>query len=360
MRRSDNRGKNMKKVNSLLFVALTISFLLFLQIPISSASASAIIDYPSNGATVSGTVIIRVRIYGDGGYLYIDGVQKRYWSSSGSKTYTWDTTQYSDGTHQIKLTAYDYDPFDWDTDIINVYVNNNPTKYAWIIIGDHSGVTDSHRTMGDAVYDKLVNHGYNGRCTKISCADDEPNFEYNIETEFENLFEVTDSNDQILLYIVSNGGVGYINCGDTGRTLSYSEMRSWIDDPKEQRTVILVIDACNSASAWDSFSSLADVFCAAANRQPNPGWTAHAYTPGSEATPPDENEYRVFSYFFFEESEVTDHYWHETSVAACFYHAEAETENRRRHWEWIWYPWWGQWVLDQDPVIFGIGTGIFL
>ncbi len=74
-------------------------------------SATAIIYEPEDGATVSGTVTIEVYAYTDDymdAYLYIDGELFAEWSDKGTKTFEWDTTQYSDGTHEIKLYVEEY------------------------------------------------------------------------------------------------------------------------------------------------------------------------------------------------------------------------------------------------------------
>lgn len=71
---------------------------------------SVTITSPSNGATVSGVTTITADASDDKGInkveFYIDGSLKKTDSSSPYR-YNWDTTNYSDGSHTIKVTAYD-------------------------------------------------------------------------------------------------------------------------------------------------------------------------------------------------------------------------------------------------------------
>lgn len=109
------------------------------KISISSAetlTASANIQSPSDGATVSDTIDIECYATADGdamnAYLYIDGSQVDSWSTEGTHYYTWDTTQYSDGSHDIKLEVEEITYWwfwafvtDTDTDTHTVTVDND-------------------------------------------------------------------------------------------------------------------------------------------------------------------------------------------------------------------------------------------
>ncbi|MFX1577832.1 MAG: hypothetical protein ACFFCF_11785 [Promethearchaeota archaeon] len=118
---------------SFLFLSI-ILFMAFALFPAISAGghAVAIIQYPSNGAEVSGEVIIRCYIdaqYSVRAYLYIDGVRKQIWTTKGINEYPWDSTAANNGNHQIKLKVLDingYNVEDIDQDIHTVTVVNRP------------------------------------------------------------------------------------------------------------------------------------------------------------------------------------------------------------------------------------------
>ncbi|MFH1957900.1 MAG: Ig-like domain-containing protein [bacterium] len=71
---------------------------------------SVSITNPADGATVSGTVSVTVSASDDNGIsrvqFYIDGVIKSTDTSS-PYSYSWDTTAESEGSHTVKVTAYD-------------------------------------------------------------------------------------------------------------------------------------------------------------------------------------------------------------------------------------------------------------
>jgi hypothetical protein len=71
---------------------------------------SVTITSPSSGATVSGVITVTADASDDKGInkveFYIDGSLKKTDSSTPYR-YSWDTTTYSDGSHTIKVTAYD-------------------------------------------------------------------------------------------------------------------------------------------------------------------------------------------------------------------------------------------------------------
>ncbi|MEA2070530.1 MAG: Ig-like domain-containing protein [Asgard group archaeon] len=96
-------------------------------------SSTATINSPPDGATVSDTVTIEVYAttsYSMRAYLYIDGSQVDYWTSKGTHTYSWDTTQETDGSHDINLVVEEY--WWWfhlstAEDLISVTVDNGGT-----------------------------------------------------------------------------------------------------------------------------------------------------------------------------------------------------------------------------------------
>jgi hypothetical protein len=84
------------------------------------------ITSPGNGDTVSGTVTIRANAADDKGIskveFYIDNVKKSMDTASPYK-YTWNTTEYANGSHVLKVTAYDTSN-QTNEDEISVTVNN--------------------------------------------------------------------------------------------------------------------------------------------------------------------------------------------------------------------------------------------
>lgn len=157
----------MKKTNLLviviftLFLGATISTVVPLIAPnvrdVKDASPKAsLILSPSNGDTVSGTVTISLA---QTSKLYIDNTL----ISNKIKTYSWDTTAYSDGSHTIKAS------YRSTTEIITVTVSNGGTpppppppgnKYAVIVgISDYKAINDLSYCDEDASdwYNYLVN-----------------------------------------------------------------------------------------------------------------------------------------------------------------------------------------------------------
>ncbi|MFX0094623.1 MAG: Ig-like domain-containing protein, partial [Candidatus Hodarchaeota archaeon] len=96
------------------------------------------ITSPADGATVGGTVTISASASDNVGVtkveFYVDDVLKGTDTSS-PYSYSWGTTAYSDGLHDLKAIAYDAAD-NTDTDIISVTVDNSgppppPGLYPW-------------------------------------------------------------------------------------------------------------------------------------------------------------------------------------------------------------------------------------
>jgi len=101
---------------------------------------SVSITSPSDGNSISGTVIIKASALDDNEVtaveFYIDDELKSTDTSS-PYSYSWDTTKYSNGTHKIKAVAYD-NVDQPDTDEISVTVRN----CILTIIATSGGTTD--------------------------------------------------------------------------------------------------------------------------------------------------------------------------------------------------------------------------
>ena len=103
------------KLFVILFVSLIIGTSFAVITPSSTtakATARAILTSPSNGDTVSGTITITTSA---AAYIYIDGVRVAKKVTS----YVWDTTDYTDGEHQIRAKIRR------DNEIIYVTVSNS-------------------------------------------------------------------------------------------------------------------------------------------------------------------------------------------------------------------------------------------
>ena len=85
------------------YIFLTICLLFLL---VSSARAEVIINSPSNGATVSGTVTVKAQIT-DAWWskLWVDGKGVAT-ASVGLVSFKWDSASVSDGSHTLKVAAY--------------------------------------------------------------------------------------------------------------------------------------------------------------------------------------------------------------------------------------------------------------
>ena len=68
---------------------------------------------PPNESYVSGNISLTILAYDDYNVskviLYIDGVQKEVWEGAGTFIYYWDTTQYTNGQHNVTAWANDTD-----------------------------------------------------------------------------------------------------------------------------------------------------------------------------------------------------------------------------------------------------------
>jgi hypothetical protein len=89
-----------------------------------AAGDTVTITNPSDGATVSGTVLIQTSTSGciDTVEFYIDSVLK-YTDTTAPFEWSWDTTTYADGNHTIEVMGYCLGVYK-DNDIITVTVSN--------------------------------------------------------------------------------------------------------------------------------------------------------------------------------------------------------------------------------------------
>jgi endonuclease/exonuclease/phosphatase family metal-dependent hydrolase len=90
---------------------------------IDKTPPNVIITSPTADSDVSGIISIKMEAYDDNGIssyaIYIDGIYR-----SGTKAFSWDTTQETDGSHTIKCEAFDPSGNN-GSNIISVNVNNS-------------------------------------------------------------------------------------------------------------------------------------------------------------------------------------------------------------------------------------------
>ena len=115
-------GQPGKWVNYKLYVSLQVMFLALALA--TSASAEVIINSPSNGTTVSGTVTIKA--YVNNAYwskLWIDG-NGGPTAPTGNVTFQWNSGSVSNGSHVLTVDAYPSGQPANAADTITVVVNN--------------------------------------------------------------------------------------------------------------------------------------------------------------------------------------------------------------------------------------------
>ena len=206
------------------------------------------ITNPNNGATVSDTVTITVDATDveDGiliSDIYIDG---SYITTANS--YSWDTTSYSDGNHDIYAEATDSGGFS-DSDSITVNVDNggNPVeKYALVI-----GISDYPGTINDLEYcdddardwrDFLQGEGYS-----VTILTDSQATASDIESAVDDLLLDEDGNDYV---VFTYSGHGYDYPGYGSCMISADEVyitHGWLEqkfDSAESQHIYFTFDAC--------------------------------------------------------------------------------------------------------------------
>jgi hypothetical protein len=167
------------------------------------------ITNPADDATVSGTITITVDVTDPEGEeltakIYIDDVHK-----TTANTYTWDTLDYSDGSHTIYAEATDNGGLT-GSDSNTVTVDNNGggygevKKYALVIgIADYRGImNDLNYCDDDALEWKnfLENKGYS-----VKTLIDRQAKASKIEAEINNLLALEDGNDHVVLTYSGHG-----------------------------------------------------------------------------------------------------------------------------------------------------------
>jgi len=130
---------------------------------------------PSDGDTVSGTVMVQASAYDEREIskveFYIDDVLKSTETIS-PYSYSWDTKQYSNGSYKIKVIAFD-NVSQSHYDEISVDVYNYPAISGYVRtsggsgIGDvvMSGLPDNPETGDDGYYSGTVDFGWSGTVT---------------------------------------------------------------------------------------------------------------------------------------------------------------------------------------------------
>lgn len=214
-----------------------------------NTAPTVLITQPSNGATVSGSVIISVDATDpqDGGLIadiYIDGELK-----TSSNTYSWDTTAYSDAAHTIYATATDSGGLS-DSDEITVTVNNGGggavDKYALVIgISDYEGTQNDLTYCDDDAQDWktfLQGEGYTVTMLLNTQATAD-----NIEAALYSLLASEDADDYVVL-TYSGHGIKYRNYGSCIVShdlyyMTHGYFESFFDTAESQH-IYFAFDAC--------------------------------------------------------------------------------------------------------------------
>ncbi|MEM4488443.1 MAG: Ig-like domain-containing protein, partial [Desulfurococcaceae archaeon] len=131
----------------------------YITITVDTTPPYVHIDAPTDGAYVRGTVTIQVTwndANPDKCELYIDGTLKYTWTTAGTVTYNWDTTQVADGSHTIEAKAYDKAGNTASHSITVIVDNTLPTVHIDAPIDGAyvRGITTIQVTWNDANPDK--------------------------------------------------------------------------------------------------------------------------------------------------------------------------------------------------------------
>jgi hypothetical protein len=117
------RAKRRTRSKYVLLAMMSLVFALA-----TSASAAVIINSPSNGATVSGTVIVKAQITNAWwSKLWIDG-NGGSTAAIGLVSFSWNSGSVADGTHVLKVNAYPSGGPANASQSITVVVNNHGTS----------------------------------------------------------------------------------------------------------------------------------------------------------------------------------------------------------------------------------------
>jgi len=242
-----------------------------------------VITSPSNGATVSGIVVIGVSVTDDidtglVADIYIDGVFVVH-----SNSYNWDTTTYSDAGHAITAEATDSGS-NTDSDSVTVTVNNGGSSGGdgivryWAVI---VGISD-YKAISDLSYcDEDANDWYDFLETDfdyITVLGDNSNYfhqfdglatESNIKQAITNMVLGADEDDVIAYLSSGHGsgdrrGMGLICCwdcsagedGEDGSLYDYE-----FDDliaPAVAGRIFIFLDHCYSGAFGPELMALAN------------------------------------------------------------------------------------------------------
>ena len=120
------------------------------------------ITHPKKGAVLNGIQIIQVNTNCQNVDFYI-GNELKYTANSSPFTYEWDTTLYNNGSHNVKVTAYDISEISCSDEttvkVQNIVINLNVSKHeerAWIIKKQYGKVSFTIENTGNLSVSKYI------------------------------------------------------------------------------------------------------------------------------------------------------------------------------------------------------------
>ncbi len=200
------------------------------------------ITFPSDGATVSGTITITIESNLNP-TISIDGT-----NVGSGLSYTWDTTQYADGSHTIKA----YSGKVKDTAIVTVNNGGGGSgdgvvrKWAFVIgISDYEGTANDLQYCDDDAMDWknfLISKGYS-----VTILTDTQATAANIEEKIIALLADEDADDYVV-FTYSGHGYNYPGYGSCMiSTDLYYITHGWVEsyfDSAESQHIYFAFDAC--------------------------------------------------------------------------------------------------------------------
>ena len=216
------------------------------KVPVGKGKPPAtyvIITYPSDGATVSGTITIIIESSNTNPTITIDGI-----TVGSGLSYTWDTTLYTDGSHTIKASAGKV------KDTATVTVNNGGggggdgtiNKYALVIgISDYEGTQNDLQYCDDDAMDWknfLQSEGYS-----VTILTDTQATADNIESKVIDLLALEDADDYVV-FTYSGHGYNYPGYGSCIIStdlyyMTHAYFEAYFDTAESQH-IYFAFDAC--------------------------------------------------------------------------------------------------------------------
>ena len=217
------------------------------KVPVGKGKPPAtyvIITYPSDGATLSGTITIIIESSDTNPIITIDGI-----TVGSGLSYTWDTTLYTDGSHTIKASAGKV------KDTATVTVNNGGSggggdgtinKYALVIgISDYKGKQNDLQYCDDDAMDWknfLQSEGYS-----VTILTDTQATAANIQSAVIDLLALEDADDYVVFAYSGHGASyqGYGSCiiSTDLYYMTHGYFEAYFDTAESQH-IYFAFDAC--------------------------------------------------------------------------------------------------------------------